>query len=513
MYHKSGVEILLLLLTQVSPGSCQKHIVHVPATGPIETIQPVDLSFTGFAFEQASFYNYSFAAGKPNEFSQNLINSVLSHTGGTPILRVGGTSGDHGRYDATQGNATNYPATIYKPRTDVSEDRLSLGPPFFEAFNNWPGAKFEFMVPFYDTDFSHSVQWAKAGVNRIGMNNLYALEIGNEPNFYPWFSVDEYVRRYGQLQKRLIAAIPSLSDKRVFQVFDAAANFADELTSKKAFEAGLNKNATTIKQAAYHYYQGHGISLDGLQDWIRHTTTMHNLTKFTPNIGYLNNNHPAIGFAFTETGYNVGNGGGEGAIKPNNLATALWAVDFQLAAMTVGVRRVNWQQILRSSLNMWIPVKSTFSDPRVTANFYSQPFVADLIGKSGETRVMQLDVGSPDKGLYVAYAAYDAGKLSRIALLNLEIWHSGEGDNRARPQISFSLQGLPGRISQATVHHLTAEKGALAKNNLTYAGFEWTYESRGKQSKVKSDSKILAVSGGEVDVVVKATQAVLVELA
>ncbi|KAI1260186.1 hypothetical protein F5Y18DRAFT_442016 [Xylariaceae sp. FL1019] len=512
MHLKSVERVLLLLLTQASTGSCQKHIVQVPATGPSETLRPVDLSFTGFAFEQASFYNYSFLSGKPNVFSQNLIDSVLSRTGGTPILRVGGTSGDHGRYDASQDNATNYPATIYKPRTSISEDRLSIGPSFFEAFNNWPGAKFEFMVPFRDTDFSRSVQWAKAGLNQIGVHNLYTLEIGNEPNFYPWFSVDEYVERYRQLQARLIAAIPSLGDKRIFQAFDTAANFADDLTSKDAFEAGLNKNATTIKQAAYHYYQGHGISLEGLQDWIRHTTTMHNLTKFTPNIDYLNTNHPAIGFAFTETGYNVA-GGGEEAIKPNNLATALWAVDFQLAAMAVGVRRVTWQQILRSSLNMWIPVRSTFSEPKVTANFYSQPFVADFIGKSGETRVMQLDVGSPNQGLYVAYAAYDAGKLSRIALLNLEIWHSGEGDNRARPQISFSLQGLPERISQATIHHLTAEKGALAQDNLTYSGFEWTYESRGKQSKVKSDSKVLAVNGGNVDVVVKGTQAVLVELA
>ncbi|KAI1176574.1 hypothetical protein F4777DRAFT_545938 [Nemania sp. FL0916] len=506
----------LALLLGINPFLTEAltHTVQIQATVPSEASKAVDRSFTGFAFEQSSFYNYSFnAEGNPNEFSQNLINAVLSRTGGTPLLRVGGTSGDHGRYDASQNNATNYPATEYKPQTNISGNRLVLGPSFFKAFKNWPGAKFELMVPFYNTTFSHSLEWAQVGIDQIGIENLYALELGNEPTFYPWFSIKEYVTRYRSLQTRLVAAIPSLAGKRIFQAFDTASYAANKLATKPAFEGGLDANASSIKQVAYHYYQNqHGVpDFAALQDYIRHTATKSNLTNFLPDIQYLKENHSAIGFAFTETGYSVGSSGGSDYIKTNNFASALWSLDFQLCALSMGVRRVNWQQILLSDLQMWRPVKTSLGEPRVTAHFYSQPFVADFIGTSGKTRVLELDIGTLQNGLYSGYAAYDDGKLSRIALLNLELWDA-QLSSGSPPQATFSLSGLLGTGSNITLHHLTADSGALAQENLTYAGLEWTWASHGKQKKVKDDSKMLKINSTEIDITVRATQAVLLEI-
>ncbi|KAI1124063.1 hypothetical protein F5Y10DRAFT_269464 [Nemania abortiva] len=510
------LSLVLLLATSPFSSEALTHAVAVRATVPSEASKAVDRSFTGFAFEQSSFYNYSFdAQGKPNAFSQNLVDAVLSRTGGTPLLRVGGTSGDHGRYDASQKNATNYPATEYGPQTKISGNRLAIGPPFFQAFKSWPGAKFELMVPFYNTTFSRSVEWARAGVGQIGIDNLYALELGNEPTFYPWFSIKEYVRRYQSLQARLIAAIPSLADRRIFQAFDTASYSAGDLATKPAFQDGLDANASSIRQVAYHYYQNqHGVAdFAALQDYIRHTATKSNITNFLADIRYLNGSHPAIGFAFTETGYSVGGSGGNDHIRTNNFASALWSLDFQLCALSMGVSRVNWQQILRSDLQMWRPVATSLGEPRVTAHFYSQPFVADFIGRSGKTRVVELDVGTPQSGLYAAYAAYDDGKLARVALLNLELWDSQRNSSSGgRPEARFSLTGLLGTGSNLTVHHLTADKGALAHENVTYSGLEWSWASQGKQKKVKNDSKMLEINSTEVDIMVKATQAVLLEI-
>jgi hypothetical protein len=148
-------------------------------------------------------------------------------------------------------------------------------------------------------------------------------------------------------------------------------------------ENGLNAAAPSIKQVAYHYYQKqHGVAnWAEFQEFMRHTSTKSNLTIFLPNIRDLENNHPAIGFAFTETGYAVGgNDGQEHVIRTNNFASALWSLDFQLCAMSIGVSRVNWQQIVRSDLQMWRPVKTSLGTPRVTAHFYSQPFGADFMG-------------------------------------------------------------------------------------------------------------------------------------
>ena len=489
--------------------------VQISATVPDGASNIVDRSFTGFAFEQSSFYNYSFdAEGNPNEFSQNLVNAVLSRTGGTPLLRVGGTSGDHGRYDPSQKNATNFPATKYGPKTKISGDRLVLGPSYFQAFKNWPGAKFELMLPFYNITFSRTVASAQKGVEQIGIDNLYALELGNEPTFYPWFSITEYAKRFKNLQANLIDAIPALADKRIFQAFDTASYAASDLKTKPAFESGLNAVAMSIKQVAYHYYQNqHGVAnFAAFQEYMRHTSTKSNLTNFLPNMRYLKQNHSAIGFAFTETGYTVGGKGDkEHVIRTNNFASALWSLDFQLCAMSMNISRVNWQQIVRSDLQMWRPVKTSLGAPRVTAHFFSQPFVADFIGKSGKTRVAELDVGMPQNGLYAGYAAYDNGKLARVALLNLELWdpRRNSGD---RHSAKFSLSGLENAGSKVTVHHLNADNGALAQQGMTYAGLEWTWVSRGKQMKVKDDSKVIGIVDGKVDVVVKATQAVLLEI-
>ncbi|OTA94346.1 glycoside hydrolase family 79 protein, partial [Hypoxylon sp. CO27-5] len=174
------------ILAVASQGSCQQGArtvdVNVLTVTPSHEFQKVDPSFPGFAFEDASFYAYSFdTQGQPNTLSQNLVNSVLKRTGGTPLLRVGGTSGDHGAFNSSQKEPTNFPATKFRPQM---KEGVTIGPSFFEAFENWPGAKFEFMVPFRNTSYSNSLQWAKTGLGHIGQENLYTLEIGNEPNFY-----------------------------------------------------------------------------------------------------------------------------------------------------------------------------------------------------------------------------------------------------------------------------------------------------------------------------------------
>ncbi|KAI6081206.1 hypothetical protein F4821DRAFT_249878 [Hypoxylon rubiginosum] len=516
--YSNSIVTAAVLLAVASRGSCQcqnsTRTVAISATIPFGASQKVDPSFPGFAFEQASFYNYSFdAQGNPNVFSQNLVNAVLNRTGGTPLLRVGGTSGDSGNFSSSQQTPTNFPADQFGPQF---KGGVTLGPSYFDAFKNWPGAKFEFMVPFKNTSHSHTLKWAATGVDAIGIDNLYTLEIGNEPTFYPWFSktnntagIETYAKRYLSLQDQLKQQIPALDDKRIFQALDTAANAATKLKAKPAFEMGLNAVATSIRQVGFHYYQGHPgpRTFAELQGWIRHSVTVENMTNFTPNIRYLRNNHPAIGFAFTETGYNVGGGGGG---LGNNLASALWAVDFQLYGMTANVSRVNWQQILRGSLHMWRAVEADGLPPAVTPNYYSQPFVADFIGRSGQTQVAPIDVDDDADGTLVAYGAYESGKLVRVAVLNVDLWTPQ--NCTTRPHVGFTLEGLPNTTTQVQVHHLTAPDGALAEDGLTYAGLQWTYENNGVEKQVGKDSNVLNVNGGVVKFPVRSSSAVMIVL-
>lgn len=66
--------------------------VSVPSSVPANASGIVDPDFAGFAFEQASLWNYALDLdGNPNVFSQNLIAEITSRTGGKPLIRIGGT--------------------------------------------------------------------------------------------------------------------------------------------------------------------------------------------------------------------------------------------------------------------------------------------------------------------------------------------------------------------------------------------------------------------------------------
>lgn len=66
--------------------------VSVPSEVPADASSIVDPDFAGFAFEQASLWNYALDLdGNPNVFSQNLIAEITKRTGGKPLIRLGGT--------------------------------------------------------------------------------------------------------------------------------------------------------------------------------------------------------------------------------------------------------------------------------------------------------------------------------------------------------------------------------------------------------------------------------------
>lgn len=336
------------LLSLTLPTLCTAvHSITLPDSPPTNAAV-IDPSFPGFAFEQASFYNYSFDSDKlPNEFSQNLINSVLKRTGGIPLLRVGGTSGDRAHFNGSQHNVTNYPATENGVR--FHPPFSSFGRPYFEAFKNFPGAKYEFQVPWDQWEkgqhLDNSLKWAEAGIDAIGLDNLYSLEIGNEANYYSWFTKSKYVDRYRKFKSHLKQRFPTLKGRKIFQVLDIASAEAESLPASDAFRLGFDKDVDSINQVAYHYYQGHGINTSGeLQDWVSHGKTKEQMSIYQADIDFLQQNYPDIGLVLDEVGDNVGSGSAKSEIY-NCFATALWRVDFQLHAMAMGIRRINFQQV------------------------------------------------------------------------------------------------------------------------------------------------------------------------
>ena len=499
------LSLLLLASTILSPCNSTKTL-NIASSAPSDASPAIDPSYPGFAFEQASFYNYSFDAnGKPNTFSENLIHSVFKRTGGTPILRVGGTSGDFGSYKESQDYPVNRPATKDGPA--FKPPFLTVGPSFFKAFKNFPAAKYVLMVPLVHRNLDNTVEWTRLSLDAIG-DRLQALEIGNEPDLYGWFGVSAYVKAFLSFEKALTAKFPkALGGKPIYQALDTASGGWNKLRYSDAVQAGINSTGR-ISQVAYHFYQLPDKPNSGMQYLQRrvanHTALVAKMSVFAAKVRYLQENHPGTPFILSEVGNTLGR---QDIEQRNILATALWNVDYQLHGMAIGVTRVNNQQIVLPGFQMWEPVVSDFGPPLVRANYYSQPLVAEFIGKSGITRVSELAIRGTD--LLSAYVAYENDKPARIAIVNMELWKAGNG---ARPSVDLTLSDLPKSAKGAKVYTLIAPDGAYANDTLTWRGLQWTYKSNGLEVRVGEDSESVSVKDGKLGVTVKATSAVIVEL-
>lgn len=81
------------LLAWLAAYATAEPFVSVPSSVPSNASGVVDPDFAGFAFEQASLWNYAQDAdGNVNQFSINLIAAITNRTGGIPLIRLGGTS-------------------------------------------------------------------------------------------------------------------------------------------------------------------------------------------------------------------------------------------------------------------------------------------------------------------------------------------------------------------------------------------------------------------------------------
>lgn len=267
-----------------------------------------------------------------------------------------------------------------------------------------------------------------------------------------------------------------------------------------------------IKTVAHHYYQNSGGNADELatgRGLMNMSFTHWRMDFFHCQIDWLKTNRPDIPFVLSEVGNSLPD-----TYEPwyqAVLGSALWQVDFYLYAMVLGISRVHYQQMFAETYQpiMWLPVEYLGTAPHVTANFYSQPFIGDFIGSSGATTIVQLNV-TPSQDNVAAYAAFESGTPTRVAVVNLNYWNE-TSSKTDRSSISIKL-AVPESVTSVTVDHLSSPLGAGAyATTITYGGSQWTYESTGKEvTGVRNDTETMGVSDGIATITVNASSAVLV---
>lgn len=237
---------------------------------------------------------------------------------------------------------------------------------------------------------------------------------------------------------------------------------------------------------------------------MNHNIMVNKMSYYQPAIDYFAAHYPKIRVNMAEAGSSLNGAKNDYALE-STFGAALWQVDWLLWCMKMGFHRIAWAQISASAFDLWQPVMYKGRVPAVLPPYYAMLFAADFIGKSGDTRVVNIDLKS-DK--HAAYAVYVSGKPARVAIVNLAFWNSA---GKPRPSTTFHVK-MPSGVSHVHVKHLRSPEGATASSGsaITWGGHKWTAASNGRAELVKDDTVIVQVVKGVAPIVVHSSEAVMV---
>lgn len=481
--------------------------VDIPAVTPNDASAVIDHGYPSFAMSAHSFFEYS------NDFSANLIEEVSKRTGAPVHLRVGGTSGDFSTYDPNQAAAIILPpgaAPGQIPRGIV------LGPSWYRGFRLFRNVKFTYSAPFaHLSKKANSVAATKLALSEIGPN-LDALEIGNEYNFYPGdnraagFSPAKLVTQWSDYADAITAAVGPI-DASKWQAPVLFNNNCPWCVSRILnLFSGTKYN---IGAVSVHHYMPGGIDPPSLQSvYMNHTAITTALNRFKKPIAWLRANRPKTLFIFGENNSHLGSAITRGTnITLGVFGSALWLADYMLYGATIGAKRMHIQQSTGYAYTSWRAVEYYGLPPAVMPPYYAHPFVADIIGKNGDVRIKNFDLGLSE---FAAYGVWDnaSNALKRIVLLNLNTWRTTDAGGRPSRSVAIRSGSLSGTY---TVDKLTAPGAdTIDGSQVTWKGTSWSWESKGLPYQQAPTSETVRASNGRIGPVsVRSSEAVVINIA
>lgn len=238
---------------------------------------------------------------------------------------------------------------------------------------------------------------------------------------------------------------------------------------------------------------------------MNHTALVTTMANTTSAARFLSQNYPSIPFVMGEVGTYPG------AINnyevEQSFAATLWNANFILYAMSQNVSRVSMQQGLGFGYSAWTPGPDPDNGnqgPGVWGPYYAFPFAADFI--NGATDLKVVPVMQQEK--LVAYAGYEAERLSRLVVINLEVWNTTTSSPRSSREVKLQV---PSYATKVKVEKLTAP-GADVGEGITWAGMSWTYQSKGLPAQVVHDTEIVSAVHESMTVNVQSSQAVMLSV-
>lgn len=448
----------------------------VPHNGP---------SFYGFSIEMSVVTQL---LGKNSTFIQtpflNLMANIQERAGGV-FVRIGGNTqefatlvpeGDSrlqpghtfGKVDSGSTQTTKTPAVLYTRDMFFMQNNIS----------SLVNVKWFLGIPFND-----SVNWriniVEEGQPILGQN-LLGLQAANEPDFYVSFGrrvapygVADYVREVGEVLQ-VLKSNSKVTNPNILLGPSVSGQNAG-WTGTDIFGAGFLDNykdslyAVTVEHyphdnCAAMFSPGSGNDVDPqalMPYYLSHT----NVVQLAG--GYTSDANTAISYGkpFIMFEMNTGSCGGFPGIS-NTYTSALWALDYgmQMATQntTHALLHLGGQNVFYNPFTAPPTNQTAFNQWTVGPIFYSAMVMAEAFGKTNTSQIVDLGANS-NSDQTPAYAIYESGQLSKVALFNYVDDKSGA----SALTVALTLNGgVPNTVS---VKYLSAAS-VSSKTNITWAG-------------------------------------------
>jgi hypothetical protein len=399
---------------------------------------------------------------------------------------------------------------------------MTLGAPWLQSFSLLEKVKWTIMVPLARKNLTNAITFANASIDSMAESTFDSIEIGNEPDLYPGdtrcphYNINDFVDQWRHFANVLSIKLTLPSGPNFWAL---SLHSGTSWNVSDGFDDGLSNETGKLRAISQHYYQTTGDKhIQGTL--LNHTeTTAFTSNYFNRSLTYLQklNTSNSIPLILGEVGSAIG-GRHKNYELQATLGSAIWTVDWLLYAMSIGVYRVNMQLITTSPFAAWQPVCAKIGTKerpaQVLGGWYGHVFVADILGAAAaagganlQVYGMELD-GEYHAGGLVAYSIYHDEKLAQVVVLNEKEWK--EEIHRQRPTRNVTIGALEG-VEKVKVQRLTGVSGTAVRN-ITWAGERWSKEGGGTPVVVRNDTTVHDVRNKAVDLVVGATEGILVSL-
>ncbi|KIJ61735.1 glycoside hydrolase family 79 protein [Hydnomerulius pinastri MD-312] len=428
-------------------------------------------SFFGFSIE------FSVVTQVRDSFLQvpflNLMANLRERAGSVHV-RVGGNTQDYAtlvsstpdgaaleKYYGAESNPTDTPPLIFTPEIIKMMAGIS-------ALTN---VRWYLGVPFNDTQHWR-LQIAEVGESTLG-DYLIGLQAGNEPDLYSRhghrpdsYSPSDYKNEFGLLIDAMDAD-SSIPNKDLLIGPNLAGVWQPEQIWDTGFATDFNQNLAALAVERYptdNCYAQFGVGTprtgqEMLPSYLTHQSGQHIVSEYLNSTAYAQ----TVGKPFLMFETNTASCGGFPGLS-DAFASALWAIDYGLqmayANFTTALFHVGGESVYYNVPP--VTNQSTFHQWTVGPIYYSALFVAEALGPSNQSQVLDLNMNGGNE-FTPGYAIYENGQPTRVALVNYVTDKSGASDYTA----SISIAGT--NPAQVKVKYLAADS-VTQKYNFTWAG-------------------------------------------